>query len=39
MGKIKYEEPGRPQSIVLQRVGPGWSDLACMHGTIAERKR
>ena len=38
MGKRKYEEPGRLQSIVLQRVGHDWSDLACMLGTVAERK-
>ena len=27
------EEPGRPQSIVLQRVRHDWSNLACSHRT------
>ena len=28
------EEPGRPQSIGLQRVGHDWSDLVCTHTLI-----
>ena len=27
------EEPGSLQSIVFQRVGHKWINLACMHGT------
>ena len=29
------EEPGRLESIELQRVGQDWSDLACMHDLVS----
>ena len=32
------EEPGRLQSIGLQRIGHDWSDLACMHKSERKRK-
>ena len=32
------EQPGRLQSIGLQRIGHDWSDLACMHESERKRK-